>query len=66
MKESREESMKAAVEGALEADREKSLRDVYAGVALGGFIAQGKPTPFAVDEAWYAADLMLAARKKGH
>jgi len=61
-----EESMQEAVEGALAADREAALRDVYAGVALGGFIAQGKLIPAAVNEAWYAADLMLAARRKGH
>ena len=66
MKPNVEESMQEAVEGALAADREAALRDVYAGVALGGFIAQGKLIPAAVNEAWYAADLMLAARRKGH
>lgn len=65
MKDTAKESMQEAVEDALEVDRVKSLRDVYAGVALGGFLAQGKMTQTAVNEAWYAADLMLIAREKG-
>jgi hypothetical protein len=65
VKPSAEESMQQAVENALAADREAALRDVYAGVALGGFIAKGIMTTLAVEEAWYAADLMLVARRKG-
>jgi acyl dehydratase len=57
--------MQQAVENALAVDREAALRDVYAGVALGGFIAKGFMTTLAVEEAWYAADLMLVARRKG-
>lgn len=60
------EMMDKAVEAALEADREKSLRDVFATAALGSLIVAtpNRPHYMVADDAYGYADAMLAARKQ--
>ena len=60
----------AAVEAALEKDREKSLRDLFAGSALGAIIASvgahssRSYQQSAAQQAYGYADAMMEARKK--
>jgi hypothetical protein len=57
-----------AVEAALEADREKALRDVFATAALGALISRSHytsgDTNFIAERSYDFADAMMKARKQ--